>query len=375
MEDINALFQKLSEKTGTSVEDIKAEFQKVFADMKAQDSSKTDAQLTVLARNKYFFEKTRELGVTNLVTWEGVILGFGGAVDTVAKQRQLSAESYTKDPYKTTQGCIYGDRLVQTNQDGVPVWPKTEANVKMQRVGKPIPEHSYLRTVIGFGYPIDPKTKKPASAPQIFNLSVNGNEALAVKFPIMKWLKFKALNKTKEGDTKYSINYSSFTKFEATTPEGVPDVDSVLKDFTGHYSTLGELEVWHAENATDYNRWVVTEGAVTMLNPEPNAKTGNAMMMVTDESMLFSGKEKNTVTIWIPKEIIQYIDFGVESRVFIVGRTTVGKAKDPITNQVLEDVPGDVMINALGIYAPEMFKIAPTVLPVDASSVTGTKQW
>jgi hypothetical protein len=377
MENIENLFQKLSEKTGTSIEDLKIEYETTLAEVKAsvQGQGKTEVQLALIARQKFGFAQLRASGQANLLSWDGIVLGVGRAVDTVAKQIKLSKEAYAKDAFKAAKGWVYIDRLILTDGEGTPLFPATPANEKMKRVGTPIPEHSWLRTVTAFGYPIDPKTKAPVGGPKEITMSINGNDALTVDIPKMQKVKFKALNKTKpEMTDKYICNYSAFTKFVISEIPGFPDIETVLRDFTGHFASLGELEIWHAENADNFNRWVVTEGSVTMINPEPNAKTGNAMMMITDESMLFSGKDKTAVTVWIPKELIPSIDFGVESRVFVVGSTSQGKAKDPVTNQVLEDVPGDVMINALGLYAPELFKQAPAVLPVTEQSVPA-KKW
>jgi len=62
------------------------------------------------------------------------------------------------------------------------------------------------------------------------------------------------------------------------------------------------------------------------------------------------------------------IDFGQESRVFVVGKTSRGKAKDPITGNYLEGVPGDVSINVYGLYAPEIFKVSQAT-PLSEASV------
>jgi len=90
---------------------------------------------------------------------------------------------------------------------------------------------------------------------------------------------------------------------------------------------------------------------------------------VTDESLLFASTDRTGVMCWIPTDRNIDTDFGVESRVFLVAKTTRGKARDPITGETLDGVPGDVMLNIYGIYAPEMFKVSAGAVPVTAASV------
>ncbi len=376
MANIDVLIEKLSEKIKVPVEELKADFEAILIEMRNSPfaKGKSEDDIIVLARNRFYVKKTREAGIPNLLTWEIIIYGCGNVIDTVAKQRRMSMEAFAKDPFKASQGCIFGDRLVLTSETGEPLYPNTESNVKMKRVGEKIPAKSFLRSVYGYGYPID-ASNKPAGSPREIIMLINGEDAVKFNAPKNQWIRFKGLNKTKEGDDFYNINYSSkYTKFEIVTPDGAPDVDAVLENFSGHYRELGELDLWHDENSGNFNRYVITKGSVTYINPEPNPKSGNAMLMITHESMLFSGKEKQTVTVWIPPELISMIDFGEESQIYIIGRTTVGKARDPNTNKVLEDVPGDIMLNAIGLYAPVLYKVSPDVKELDGSDV-GAKEW
>jgi hypothetical protein len=248
--------------------------------------------------------------------------------------------------------------------------------MKFKRAGKPLPEHSWLRTIIGFARPIDPKTKQ-AGVPWTFRMSLNGNAAIDVSsIPHMIPIKFKGINRTTDEDRKiseYKINPSTFTKFEKADIKDFPAVEDVLKGITNRFKMLGELEEYHNQNENDKARWVITEGSVAMLNLEPNTKTGNMMMILSDESLTFSGEgDKSGVMCWIPTDRGIVIDFGVESRIFIVGRTTRGKARDPTTGELLE-TPGDVMLNVFDLYAPEMFKVKASVQPLTESSVVPTE--
>jgi hypothetical protein len=94
-------------------------------------------------------------------------------------------------------------------------------------------------------------------------------------------------------------------------------------------------------------------------------------MVIDDESLLFTGKEETGrgITVWIPTERNIVIDFTQDSRVYVLGKTTRGKAIDPITRQPTDE-PGDVMLNAYGIYCPELFKVKASVKPVTAETLS-----
>lgn len=378
MEQISETFSKLSAKYDIPVEELAQQYNQIFEEVKSSPfvTGRSEEQISALARNKLIVYVAKSAGGPSTCQWEGIIIGIGDLVDTVAKQIQLSKEAFNVDAAKAFKGTIYGGRLVQTDENGNPVYPDTEVNKKMNRIGKPIPEHSYLRTIYGVGYPIDQKTGKP-SPPQMFTMAINGSQAINVSaIPAMKQVKFRAIDKTKEQDMAnhmYKINMSSATRFTVAEIKGFPDVETILRDFTGKFITLGEIEVWHAENAEDFNRLMITEGSVTQLNLEPNPKTNNMMMTITDETLMF-GTDKTGVLCWVPADRSIEMDFGVESRVFVVGRTTQGKARDPVTKQITDE-PGDVMINVIGLYAPELFKVSPDVETITPESVSESKEW
>jgi hypothetical protein len=307
-----------------------------------------------------------------------MVIGIGDVIDTIAKQKRFSEAAFKKDPMTAIKGVIYQGKLVQTTDDGTPIYPKTDANVKMGRVGKPLPKYSWLRTIYGVGRPI---IRGKTTVPQTFILSVNGEAAVTIAshIPVMKPVKFKAIDKTSTDDAKaghYRANASTFTKFKVEDIAGFPGVETVLKEFSGHYVELGGLESYTDENAEDPARWVVTEGSVKLVFPQPNEKTGNMRLTITDESIMFSGQ--SVVTVWIPQNRGIVLDFGPESRVFVVGRANRGKKLDEVTREKTDE-PGDVMINAFGLYAPELFKIAPEVLPVTPEALGGPttedKEW
>jgi hypothetical protein len=365
-------FKKLSEKTSETIEDLKAQFELVLKEVKADEKFKgfTEQQYRDNARNRFGTRKMRE-SASNAISWEGIILGSGDLIDTVAKQKAATIAAFKIDPMKTVKGWKHNEILVKATADGVPVYPETDGNKRFGRANKPLPEHSWLRTLYFFARPIDPKTKQPGE-PKLATMSLNDKFAIDVlSLPLMQKIKFKGINKTGDEDRKagvYRINHSTFTKFEPIEITDMPPIEKLLPSLP-LYKQLVQLDEYHNANAENKTRWTITEGSVTTLNLEPNAKTGNRYMIITDESLMFGGGDKTGVMCWIPGDRNIVIDFGQESRVFVVGKTNRGKARDPVTGDFLEGVPGDVSLNVYGIYAPEIFKVAPS-LPVTESSVT-----
>ena len=377
---LEELLKKLSEKLSITIEELRTDYESTFNEVKNNEMYKnaTQAQLETVARNKFALRKQREMS-SNAVPWEGTIIGVGRLIDGVAKQKLITNAAFTADPGKTMKGCMYADRLVLSDPNGVPLYPKTPGNDKMGRSGKKLPEHDWMRSLTLVVRPLSVKTKQWGPI-QPANMTIRNQMAVgATSLPLMKPIKFKALDKTTDEDRKigeYRINGSAFTKFERCTIEGFPEVESILRGLTNHFKTLGELEEWHNKHSEEFGAWVVTEGNVNMMNLEPNPKTGNTYIILSDESLMFTGNQ-DSVFCWIPQNRGIEVDFGQESRVLIVGSTSRGKARDPVTKEELEGVPGDIMLNALGIFAPEIFKVKPDVLPLTEASLAPAeiKNW
>jgi len=369
-------FAKLEERTGDKVADLKKEFETFLAesinDPKLVKYNETEKRSII--RNRFGTNKMRLMG-SKTIPWEGVIVGVGDNIDTVAKQKRLTLALYKQDRSKATQpqGAFYEKRLVKASPEGIPLYPPTELNKKFGRANKPLPEHSWLRTLYLIARPINPKTRE-AGPVQFSRLRINGAPAVDMSaIPLMKPVKFRAINKTNDEDRlkgEYGLNFSkAYTKFTVADIPGMPPIEDLLAGIANHYESLGGLEIYHDENAEDPRRVVITEGTVVNMNLEPNAKTGNVYILVTDESLLFSSTDKTSVMCWIPTDRNIDTDYGVDSRVFLVAKTTRGKARDPLTGETLEGVPGDVMLNVYGIFAPEIFKVSAGAVAVTPSAI------
>jgi len=373
------LFPKLAETLGVSVEDIQKDFDAIVEEVKKDERFVDVEEETIqqIARNRLIARKRREMA-SPAITWEGIIYGIGDKIDGIFKQRQLTEAAFKADPVGTQQGKVYQGRpvlaKVETDENGqekmIPLYPKTPNNDKWGRTGKPLPEHSWFRNIYGMAAPIDKKTKQ-AGEPRDFVMTLNGNRT-DLPIPLNKPVRFKGINKTTdEADRqgKYIIGDSTFTKFEEAPDLKLPDIETILTK-SKRFLTLSELEEFHTKHENDYDRVVITEGTVSVLNLEPNPVTQNLRMVLDDESLLFVQTEEGTrpgVTCWVPTDRSIKIDFGQDSRIYVVGQTTRGRKYDPVTGQATDE-PGDVMLNVYGIYCPEMFKVKvePEELPEDA---------
>ena len=370
---LEEIFKKLAEALGTEVSEIEVDYKKIVEEVKADERFVDTEASTVeqIARNRLIARKRRELS-SPAISWEGIVLGVGDLIDTVGRQRSMTEEMFKLNPEKAIKGCAVGEgnrrRMILADEKGVALYPPTENNKKWKRAGKPLPEHSWLRNVFGISVPIDKKTKE-RGAPRPFNMTLNRQQAVNAKDIVLnKSVKFKGINKTSAEDTAlglYRINASTYTKFEVDETLKIPAIETIISNLNENkFRLLAELDEYHAKNENVIDRWVVTEGTVSVLNLEPNPTTQNLMMILDDESLLFAPKEGSRgVTCWIPTDRNIEIDFAQDSRVYVVGKTTRGKARDPVTGQSTDE-PGDIMINVYGIYCPEMFKVKLEPVPL-----------
>jgi len=370
------LFNKLAKDTGVSAEIIKKDFDALVLEVKTDENftGLETKDVEQIARNKLIKRKRAELN-SPAITWEGVVLGKWDLVDGVAKARLYSVEAYKADPVKAQnpKGFMFQGKLVavkvgklvdgkiEEGDEPIPIYPETEANNKWKRSGQPMPDHSWMRTIRGIAAPVDKLTGKVGEAKK-FVMTLNDKLALNAKdIPYNKPIRFKGTDKTTPENAKdgYTIGTSSFTSFDLAPDLKLPPVETLIETVCGDkYVELGQVEEEHLRTAEDWNRWIITEGTVSILNPEPN-KNNSLFMTLDDESLLFSSSANGgkPIPCYIPNDRGIVIDFAQESRIFVIGRTGQSKKRDEFGN--ITDEPGDVNINVFGIYCPEMFKVSP----------------
>ena len=110
----------------------------------------------------------------------------------------------------------------------------------------------------------------------------------------------------------------------------------------------------------DPERICIFEGDVVFIRSEPTS-VGNRLMVVEDETLLDLDAEG--ITVWIHQDIAHMIDFGVGSRVVVVGRTVTMPGFNRETRQIDRSITR-IGINAFGVFADPKFKV-----PIDEQTV------
>ncbi len=338
--------KKWSEKLGISEEDIKKDYEKLVNNEKEihSDISEDEQKTHALRRLATIFKKQLR---SPAIGFEGILIGASDLVDTVARHRREAIELYKESPQKAIQDGI-------TDEEGIPLDTRKEWSTgnPNRGFGKPLPEHNWLRTIFG----IVIKTGIDEE-PKFFIMNCSGEVAKNEEIPIFQSIKFRANNRTKEGDTIYALNSSVFTKFEVDESLNLPKATELLNKYCDNLKiNLTDLDSYHDRVKDDYNRLAIIEGDVSILVLEPTS-VGSRRIVIEDETKILEDLESQGITCWIPPRI--NIDFGEQSKVIVLGRTTQGKKLDDDGNKT--DEPGDIMINVFGLYAIPEYKIEPDI--------------
>lgn len=337
----------LVDKLSLSTEEVEDEYSKLFEDEKQihKDLNEEEQSKRALQRLSLYYKKQLR---SPAVGFEGVIIGYGDCVDIIAKQKREAIDLFRIDPQTAISEGV-------TNEEGVPLvtrkeWNDGRANVQY---GKPLPENNFIRNVFGVA-----KKTKSTDEPKMFSMVITGEKAQNENIPIFKPVRFMAIDRSQ--DTKeYKLNFSQFTNFVIDDKLQLPTIRNLISEYVG-IKNIKELSSYHEFAKEDFNRIVVVEGDVSMLNLEP---TGfGSRIMVIDDAVLEDIESRGT-TCWLPPRI--NVDFAEGSKVLVVGRTAQGKKKDEKGNATEE--LGDVTINVYGVYAIPEYKIT---LPDEIQPIT-----
>lgn len=217
------------------------------------------------------------------------------------------------------------------------------------RYGTPTPKHQWKRRALGLFRTED------GGEVRVGNLTLTGKKSMQNP-PLGQAVQFKA--RVNEGDDgELYINSTSETEFNENPElqEQLPSIDTLIeKYFDDKY--LYELDgLYSFLSDVDGNRTIITYGDVIDMNLEA---TSNGTFRMVLGHMDFAGGEMKEyeATVWIPEWQEQYIDFAVESKVYVVGRARMQDAYDPVEGQRTSEEQ-EVVINAQGLYADPTSKI------------------
>ncbi len=351
--------KKWSEKLGIGEDKINVDYIKLLEEEKTihKDSTEEEQQTRAIQRLAMIFKKQLR---SPAVGFEGMIIGGGDLVDIVAKLRKEATDLFTENPQKAI-----ADGVVDSN--GIPLdtrkeWSTGNTN---RGYGQPLPEHNYLRTIVGIAIKVGNGEK-----PKMFSMNVNGELAKNESFPIFKPITFRAIDRSNEDSETYTLNASMFTKFEEDTTLGLPKPMDLINEYCPNLKqTLQNLSDYHEKEKDNWNRLVILEGDVSTLILEPSS-IGSRRIVIEDTEAMLEDLESQGITCWVPPRI--NIDFGEQSKILVIGRTSQGKKRDDNGNFI--DEPGDIMINVFGLYAIPEFKIEAEVQELTEENTETTEE-
>ncbi len=335
------LFNMWSEKLSMSAEELKVEETKMIEDEKRIHPQNTDEQHQKRAIQRLSLSYKKQLR-SPAIEFQGMIIGVGDLVDTVQRLKATATTAYRENAQKAIADGL-------TDGEGIPLDNRAVFSTGREnsQFGKPLPEHNYLRNVVGIAL-----RSKVEESPKMFSMTMNGKLAEGCNVEMFKPLRFRAINKSEEGSSQFVMNGSTVTKFVIDdTIDEMPAPMDVLQKVCGEQIVpLKDLATYHEANKTDWNRLALVEGDVSILNTEPTA-FGSRMMIIEDAETSLENLDAPGLTCWIPSSV--NLDFAEGSKVIVVGKTAQGKSRDD------PNVLGDVMMNVLGVYVIPEYKIEP----------------
>lgn len=336
---LDELAVKCSKKLGVTTESVMKHFQDDLVKVKKQLPS-LDARLqearAFVATQSYYKQELRSPSVF----FDGVVLGVSEPFDMVAKQRMEARKLFQEDPKKA---IVDG----YTDADGNPLDIKELRGDGQpnRNFGKKLPDTDNLQNIVGICREAETKPWR------WFNMQFN--DALAGKVPVPMYtpVKFRANPKQTQNDPNdVGLNPYSRIEFTKVDVKGF-DLLATIKEVPGAnrvHVELGSLPEWYAPRAglAIPKRMVLVEADVQHINADPNQKTGNKMIVLSDTTL---PEDHEGVTAWLPEHLHPLINFGSGSRVMAIG--TVQQ-----TN--FQEREG-YLLNLWGIYADPKMKLSP----------------
>jgi hypothetical protein len=335
---LDDLASKCSKKLGISTDTIVKHFMDDLARVKKQlpDLDKKVQEMRAFVTTQSHYKQELR---SPAVFFEGVVLGASEPFDMVAKRRSEARKLFVEDPKKA---IVEG----YTDEKGTPLDSKeTYGDGSANRnFGKPLPETDMLQNIIGIC------REKPGAAFRMFIMQFGDNLAGKVNIPMFVPTKFRANPKAKQGDPdELALNPYSKIEFTLFKVEGfnLLEVLPTIKGLNKMHTELGEIEAFHAkrESLPMPKRLMITEADIQHIAGEPNQKTGNIMIVLSDPSL---PEDSEGITCWLPETLHQLIDFGAGSRVLVLGTTQKSNFQEKENH----------LMNLWGIYADPKLKMS-----------------
>lgn len=340
---------------------------------------------------------------------EGVFLGVGDRYDAVRWERQRAVEAYQENPQKAIKdgviavacppeesGNITGGGVVvvgekngwaivsHENNEGIlqhnfasrnpatgEVDGTDEANTEVEdgwrlypldtqrkfnsgddnpNFGRPVAKHEWTRRGLGV-FKTDEHDARRAS------VTLRGKSTISEP-PLYDAVQLEArVNEADNEDLLYVNGYDETEINPNPELEGqLPEPDELIEKYYGGTDRLHDLQsAYEFLGDSDRPETIFVKADVLTMDLEPNAN--NTLRLVLND-MDFVGTEavEWEATVWLPDWQAKYIDFAVDSRVYVVGRAQLQDAYDPEAGERTSEEQ-EISIDGQGIYADPTFKI------------------
>ena len=348
------LFEDIKNKTGISVEILKNEYDELLKETKEER----------IARVRLYVKYKRMLMSTVKTSlFQGVIFGVGETRNIVEFQKNKAINMWNIDKEEAI-------RLGYTDSNGVPLEMKKEFSPGRLNPNyrKPLPEERLMRKIQGIAVDVSNK-----SSPKKFTLNLNG-EQTKLELPCFKPVEFHAIVKSKDEDSNFVLNGSKITRFNFNPEINLPmkndlvDIEFLCNKICKPVK-LADITEWHENNRTDNNEFICFEGFVNDINPIPS-KYGSIKINLIDPDMPFNTEEQNSIAIWYPASLP--LNFNFSARVLVFGTTSRRnkiERQDDGSWKILDE-PGEVTINATGIYPCDGIEPAQTPEQLDSKDTS-----
>ena len=328
--DLNEKLDLLSKELGIPRRGLEINFKKVFERVSNMNPTKTQVEKEELAINELKARSSKAVIFGKAEEFIGMVLGYGGLIDTVAAVRRHAQEMWDRDKAQAVkEGYATGEGKLRFKED-----------FGIRKAGEFIPDHNYIRHIFGIAGKGEKEQPKP------FHCLLS-DEWAEKAFPVFQPIKFKLTLRQDKGDF-FELGQSaqtSWEKFESPFPSVTEILESpILKKY---WVPLNKLDEWHKLNEQNMNRVFISLVDVTNISPATIKKTGNRIIYVDD----YSADYPAPTLCWCPDE---FIDFGIASRVYIVGTTGYIGGFLPGGGQSSEE---QLSINVMGLCVKE--RVAP----------------
>lgn len=342
-----------AEKLGRTEDDVKKERLDIQAEEKKENPKLSEEDSIKRATKRIFLRYRGEL-ITKAPWLEGVVIGVSGVIDVVAKVRRAALEMYKKNPERAIEL-----RYIKLNEKGEPIpLDKKETfatGAPNPNYNKELPEHNYIRSIFGAVTCKEAEITEPKKFKMVEGMRDDIYKLVPKRF---KPIKFRAnISKTKSTEDLLQLNPTRVTKFIDSSAE-LPPMEEILESelMKPYMIQLKDIFDYHKANLNIKDRIMITQADVLQIRKDI-LQSGNKMMIVWDEGLPEEDTKGNPligITCFIPADVFDDMDFGEESRIYIVGRTDTASRPDETGAKVTTGVN----INVMGMYAIPAFKRA-----------------